>query len=315
MNAASTVDRIASTSSSVASGVIDTQAPPERLAVFRILVGVFVVGYLLVRLPVFLELADRSTSDFDGVGIFSSFGSPLPAGVVVAVIALTIVTGALFTGGAWFRVSGPLFALGTLVLVSYRSSWGQLLHFEHLPALHLLVLAWSPAADAFSVDSRRRARPLRPGASYGWPLSLCALLTVVTYVIAGIAKLRYGGVDWIVGDTLRNHVAYSAARLDVLGADPSPLAQPAVRLAWALPLAAAASVVIELGAPVALLRGRVRTGWVAAAWTMHATIFALMFVGFPYPLFLVAFAPLFDLDVAAAHVRRVAARRVGRPEP
>ena len=52
-------------------------------------------------------------------------------------------------------------------------------------------------------------------------------MTVVTYVLAGLAKLRIGGVDWLVGDTLRNHVAYSAVRLEVLGARPSPLAAPA----------------------------------------------------------------------------------------
>ncbi len=53
---------------------------------------------------------------------------------------------------------------------------------------------------------------------------------------------------------------------------------------------------IELGAPVALLGGRIRTAWVIAAWLMHAGILAFMLVGFPYPLFGVAFAPFFRIE-------------------
>lgn len=273
---------------------------------FRILVGVFTLTYLLVRLPVFVALTDRPDDAFDPVGVFSFVGSPLPGSVVIGLIVAAIASGAFVVLGAWFRVAGPVFALTMLALITYRSSWGQLLHFEHLPVLHLFVIAWTPAADAFSLDARRRDRhdrPDRPPNAHGWPLALCALILVSTYVIAGIAKLRYGGIDWIVGDTLRNHVAYSAARLDVLGGDPSPVAEPAMRAAWLFPFAAAGSVLIELAAPVALFGGRTRTVWVVAAWTMHIGIFALMLVGFPYPLFLIAFAPLYHLERIAEWVR------------
>ncbi len=148
---------------------------------------------------------------------------------------------------------------------------------------------------------RRRTNALgRAGSvestTYGWPIALAALVLVVTYVVAGVAKLRYGGVDWVFGDTLRNHVAYAAARLDLLGSSPSPLAGLGVRLDGVWPLAAAATIVIELAAPVALLGGRLRTGWVIAAWLMHLAILAFMLIGFPMPLFLVAFAPLYRIE-------------------
>ena len=120
--------------------------------------------------------------------------------------------------------------------------------------------------------------------------------TVVTYVLAGLAKLRLGGLDWLVGDTLRNHVAYSAVRLEVLGGRPSPLAEPLVDQAWLFPPLAVLTVVVELAAPVALLGGRIRDVWVIAAWMLHAGIAALMLVVFPYPLFLVAFAPFYRLE-------------------
>lgn len=276
---------------------VDAEAPAERLAMFRILTGSFAVCYLLVRAPVFLQLGERDVG-FDGVGVAVLLGGPVPAGVVTALVVATVLAGAGFTAGWRFVLTGPAFALGMLCLTSYRGSWGQLLHFENLVVLHLLIVAVSPGADVWSLDGRggRRAARRSSPTAYGWPLALAALVVVVSYVIAGVAKLRYGGLEWIFGDTLRNHVAYSAVRLDLLGADPSPVAGWAVRHEWVWPFAAAGAVLVELSAPVALFGGRLRTSWVVAAWLMHAGIFVFMLVGFPYPLFLVAFAPFFRIE-------------------
>lgn len=275
--------------------IVDVGAPPERLAMLRIVVGVFTVGYLLVRFPVFVQLGERERG-FEGVGAATLLGGPVASWVVVLVLVGTVASGVAATLGAFHRATGLAFAVGMLALSSYRSSWGQLLHFEHLFVLHLLVLAFAPATDAWSFDARRGSRVRQSPESYGFPLALAAWIVVLTYVIAGVAKLRYGGTDWVLGDTLRNHVAYSAARLDVLGGTPSPVAGWVVGLDGVWPLAAAATVVIELVAPVALLGGKWRTTWVAAAWAMHAGILVFMSVGFPYPLFLVAFAPFYRVE-------------------
>ena len=156
-----------------------------------------------------------------------------------------------------------------LLLTTYRSSWGQLLHFENLVVLHLLILAVAPAADAWSLDARRTGGRRRDPTTYGLALQLACLCVVTTYVIAGIAKLRLGGLEWALGDTLRNHIAYSAVRLDLLGGSGSPFAGVVVRNAWILPPVAALSVLIELAAPMALVGPRLRNVWVAAAWSMH----------------------------------------------
>lgn len=280
---------------------LHADAPPQRLAAVRLLTGTFAVGYLAARSPAYLALRGRSPVGFDGVGVLAWMGSPVADPVVVAALALALVSGAAFTAGAWFRVTGPTFALTVLLLATYRSSWGQLLHFENLLVLHLLVLAVAASADAWSYDARRRPVPRRDR-SYGPPLVLLCLVVAVTYSIAGLAKLRYGGIDWISGDTLRNHIAYSATRLEVLGGSPSPVASLVVRRPWALGPMAAASVLIELAAPLALLGRWWRNVWVGAAWAMHAAIAALMLVVFPYPLFLVAFAPFFALERGVAWV-------------
>lgn len=278
------------------SRLIDSTAPAERLAAFRICVGVFVVIYMVLRAPVFWGLADKSPSTFDGVGPLGWVDAPFPAALIRCTLIVALVAGVAAIVGVRYRLSAPVFGLTVLLLTAYRSSWGQLLHFENLFTLHLLLLAVSPAADAWSVDAARRPRRRRDPTTYGLVLQLACLCVVVTYVIAGIAKLRLGGIDWVVGDTLRHHIAYSAVRLDLLGGSGSPLAGVVVRNAWLLPPMAAASVIIELAAPVALLGGRYRNVWVAAAWLMHTGILATMLIGFPYPLFLVAFAPFFELE-------------------
>lgn len=280
------------------SRLVDATAPPERLAAFRICVGVFTVTYLTLRFPVFWGLVDKPASAFAGVGPLAWRDEPLPAGIIRGALLVALAAGVAVTLGLRHRVSGPVFALSVLLLTAYRSSWGQLLHFENLFVLHVLLLAAAPSADAWSLDARRTGGRRRDPTTYGLALQLACLCVVTSYVIAGIAKLRLGGVEWALGDTLRNHIAYSAVRLDLLGADGSPLAGPVVRTAWLLPPMAVTSLVIELAAPVALIGPRLRNVWVASAWLMHVGILALMLVGFPYPLFLVAFAPFFRLERA-----------------
>ena len=295
---------------------LHADAPPERLAAVRLVTGTFAVGYLAVRSPAYLALRDRSPDGFDGVGALSWMGGPVADPALVGALVVALVSGVAFTAGAWFRVSGPAFALAVLLLATYRSSWGQLLHFENLLVLHLLVLAVAASADAWSLDARRRPQQRRDRA-YGPPLVLLCVVVVATYAIAGLAKLRYGGTAWISGDTLRNHIAYSATRLEVLGGSPSPVASAVVPRPWALGPMAAASVLVELAAPLALLGGWWRNTWVAAAWAMHAAIAALMFVVFPYPLFLVAFAPFFaperGVDRVAATLKSARKRSADRP--
>jgi hypothetical protein len=271
-------------------------APADRLGVLRFLTNLFATGYLAVLLREYLALADSPASRFEPVGVLAWLGSPLPAGLWVALVVATLVFGVASTAGAWFRWTGPAFAVLLLGLTTYRSSWGQLLWFETLVVLHVLIIGFAPSADDVSIDARRAPRPLRDGSAYGFPIRLAAIVTVLTYVLAGLAKLRIGGLDWLSGDTLRNHIAFSAVRLEVLGGTASPVARPFMEQAALLAPMAVMTVVVELAAPLALLGGWIRTAWVAVAWTMHAAIATLMFVVFPYPLLLVAFAPLFPLE-------------------
>ena len=282
-------------------------APATRLAAFRVLAGGFALVYVIVRLPALWALTRRPEPRFDGVGVLGWLEGPPPSALVAGLLVATLVAGSAFVVGWRFEISGPAFAVLLLMVATFHSSWGQLLHFENLFVLHVLVLGFSPAADAWAVG--RGPASSTGHWRYGWPLRLGALITVITYVIASVAKLRIGGTEWLLGDTLQNHVAYSAARLELLGGTPTPLARHVVDQAWLFPPLAVASVALELSAPLALLGGRIRNIWVVAAIAMHLAIAALLAVFFPYQALGFAFAPLFALEVAVSRGRARLVRR------
>ena len=285
------------------TGWLSRPAPAARLAVLRVLTGTYAVAYLVIRLPVLLSMGDRNASEWQPVGALWWMDRPLAAGVVQMLVVSAVVLGVLYTAGVTFRVTGPVFALTLLFVTTYRCSWGQLLWFDNLMVLHVVIVGFSPSADAIALG-RTVAPP--DDVRYGWPVRLAAVVTVCTYALAGVAKLRIGGVGWMSGESIRNHVASAAARLRVLGGTPSPLAAPLMDQLWVFTPVGVATLVIELGAPVVLFVSRLRWPWVIAVVSMHAAIAATMFVVFPYPLTLIAFAPLFDLEHLPKRLTRAA---------
>jgi hypothetical protein len=265
------------------------------LAALRLLAGGFALAYLVIRWPNLVSYAGFDGRRFDPVGPVSFLGEPLPGDIVRLLLAAAVVTGVAFVAGWRYRLSGPLFAALLLWVLTYRNSFGQVFHTENLLVLHVLILAASPAADAWSLDARGRDEPADSG-WYGWPVRLMCLVTVLTYFITGETKLRNAGLDWLTSDSLRNYVAYDNLRKAELGDPHSPLASVLLGHAWLFHPLAAFTLVVELGAPLALLGRRIARLWVVAAWAFHAGVLAMMAIVFPYPLLGVAFAPFFAVE-------------------
>lgn len=280
--------------------------PAERLAVLRVLIGGYALGYLVIRAPHLLGTFDFDDARFDPVGPLWWLDDPLSPGAGRAIFAIALVSGVAFVAGWRWRLSGSLFALTFLAVTTYRNSWGQVWHTENLPALHLVLLALAPAAAAWSFD-RRSGRRDPAGADLAWGglvVRMLTLVTVLAYLVAGWAKLRNGGMAWITGDVLRNQIAHDSLRKALVGSSWSPLGAAALQHQWLFPPMAAFSVAVELGAPLALLRGRIRIGWVAAAWLFHVGVLALMWIGFPYQLLGIAYASFFPAERLGRQLRR-----------
>jgi hypothetical protein len=183
--------------------------------------------------------------------------------------------------------------------------------------LHVVILALAPAADVWTLrraPTRRHAAPApapapapEPDGRYGWPLRVAAVVVVVAYALAGVAKLRASGLGWASGDVLRDLVAYDNLRKSVLGDQHSAVGAALVGHGWVFPPLAVGALVVELGGPVALLRPRLRVAWAAAAWLFQLGVLLLMAIVFPYQLSGIAFASFFALERIPRRVRALVA--------
>jgi hypothetical protein len=273
------------------------------LAVLRILVGAYATVWATVRLPAHLDHAHQVADRWQPVGLLAPLDGPPVDGALVGLSVGAPFVGVLFVVGWGYRLIGPLFAVAILALATLDSSWGQVFHTENLLVLHLLILAAAPAADTLTIGRHETLPGDIASERYGWPVRLAAVVVVLAYVVAGIAKLRIGGLDWLDGATLQHWVAKDNLRKALLGDAYSPFGPPLVGQRWVFPPLAVATVVIELGAWVALTGGRWRTIWVITAWVFHVAVLALMAILFPYQLSGVAFAPFFRLERIAGAVR------------
>lgn len=289
-------------------------APPARLAMLRLLVGGYALVYLLARAPSLLAVTRFSAGEFAPLGVVRLLSAPLAPAAVLAALGLALASGTAFVLGLGYRLSGPLFALSFLWVTSYRSAWGMIFHTENLTALHLGVLALAPAADVLSLDARRtKPAPDEASGRYGWALRTVSAITVTTYVLAGIAKLRLGGPAWVDGELLRAQVAYDNLRKIELGSMHSPLGAWLVQLTWPFRTLAWLSLLLELGAPIALLHDRLARMWVLGVFSFHVGVLALMAIAFPYPLSFIAYASFFPLERLEVRWTRWRARRRSLP--
>lgn len=296
------------------------EAPAARLALLRLFVGVYALHYLGRRYGMLMKIARTDASLFHPVGAVSRLRKPVPVWVFRMILATTLVTNLAFALGVWHRRTGPMFAGLLLWVMCYRNSWSMIYHNDNLLVLHALILGLTRSADAFSVDSLLQGLPAGserelssssqsassgPGSvpdpkgdwRYGWPIRLMNTVTVLTYFLAGVAKVKGPlGWQWASGETLRRQIGIDGLRKELLGDGAAPLASALydkVRVFGAL---AAGSLVLELGAPGILPFKRLSKLWAVGAFSLHWGIYLTMKIKFRYQMSGLVFASFFDLD-------------------
>jgi hypothetical protein len=282
-----------------------TPVPAARLGLVRVLIGAYTLQHLLRRRRLFRDMVRNRPELFAPVGPVRVLARPVPPAVADALNDATLASAALFMLGTGGSVVARVHAALLTWTLAYRNSWSMVFHSENLLVLHTFALSAGRAADAVSVAAALRGGP-PPAAHprYGWPLHLMNGCTAAVYLLAGVAKVAgESGWAWARGDGLRRQVAIDGLRKEVFGSHASPLAYrlyPHRRLFTAM---AVTSLVVELGAPLALTDRRLGRLWALGAFAMHWGILAVMGIWFRYQLTGVAFASWFDLERA---LRRVA---------
>ncbi len=276
--------------------------PASRLAAVRVIVGGFAVANVAWRAAELRDVAAGGAVAFHPVGLVRLLEAPLTLAELDLAQGLTVALGVAWTLGLAWRLTGPAFGAAFLCWASYRLSWGAIAHDLHVAALHVVALSLTPAAATLSLDAaltpfRRRWTAWIPGptagsAHYGWPLRLLSAITVATYTLAGIAKVDTpAGLAWARGENLGEQIAYTAllrALYEPERGAASVLVTGALAQPWILSAAASLALALELGAPLALLGGRVAGAWVLGVVGMHVGIAVLMGIVFPYQTFGIA---------------------------
>jgi hypothetical protein len=250
-----------------------------------------------------VDIGYESSPDvFAPVGVVGILSQPLPGVVNHALVIAALVANALFVLGWRHRLTGPVFAVLWMWVLSYRQSWSMIYHSMNLPALHVLVLGLTPAADVLSLDARRQARAvgLREPADawqYGFPIRLICAITAFAYLVTGVAKVAGEvGWSWAAGDVIRSQVAADALRKEVLGDAGSPLFYFLYNQLWMFSIMGAVTYAVELGAPLALFHKGLARWWALTAFLMHWGILLVMDIKFRYHLSGVVFASFFAVE-------------------
>ncbi len=275
---------------------------PERLSILRLITGGFSLWYLLARYEMFQKIAQSELSLYDPVGLATLLSEPLSFPVFKGLLLLTIGLNILYILGWKFRFTGPLFALSLMLLMCYRNSWSMIYHNYNGLVMHVMVIGFTAAADTLSIDAWRQKgtkwlEEVKPDWQYGWPILLICTLTVITYVLAGFAKI-YGDLawDWMSGEAMRSQVAVDAIRKNLFGSQASPLFE------WIYPhtslflMMGIMTMILELGAPLALLNQKIGYIWALLTCSMHWGIYFIMGIHFPYQMGGFIFLAFFPLE-------------------
>ncbi|MEM9195841.1 MAG: HTTM domain-containing protein [Myxococcota bacterium] len=279
------------------------EAPAERLAVLRILVGLYGCIYLPIRITHLWSYAGVDPYQFQPVGVVTVLPRPLLPAVVVTLVVLAVLFSFPFLLGFRYRITAPIYAALLLWVLTYSNSFGQILHVDNLFCLHVIALALCPAADAYSLDARRRraagAPPPEPSGRYGWGIRLMCVLCVFGYFLAAVAKAKNGGLEFVSAENLRNYVAYDTVRKLELGSITSPVGEALLPFPLVFAGLAYLSLALEWGAPLALFHRKLGIAWAVLIWGFHLGVLVLMAISFTYPLTMVAFAAFFRVEKLA----------------
>jgi uncharacterized membrane protein YphA (DoxX/SURF4 family) len=193
--------------------------------------------------------------------------------------SLALACVGLFTRAA----CASAFVIGVYVL-GLPQCFGKIDHWSGLIVSAMGVLALARAGDAWSWDAllrrRRGAADPPPSGEYRWPIELVRLLLVLVFFAAGVAKLRQGGLAWMSADNMR------AILLTPHYANDRALPELGLRIAdsaLACGLLAIVTIVAEVGAPLALLGGRVARVLIGTLFAMQLGIATLLGVHGTFP--------------------------------
>ena len=278
---------------------------PTDLAVGRILFfGALFVLYLPVDVAAWTGVAPAFR---EPIVLFEMLGLPLLAPGVVAVLQVVWKLSLLLACVGFFtRTSTVVAAVLGLYLIGLPHNIVRTYHDDAVVVLVLAVLAVSRCGDAFSVDRwwrgrRGRAAAVPASGEYRWPVRTVWLILSLAFFAAGYAKLRNSGLAWITSENMAFILVSQQYGLTPLVDWGAALA----RSPWLYRPIAAATVLLEIGYPLAMVSWRARLVFVPGMIATQIGIRVLMGPSFEQFLVCSVFWVPWGALLAAPLVRRV----------
>lgn len=249
--------------------------PRGRVAVLRAVLYTFVILDILVVTTSPVELAEAAAGLYQPLLPARVLHLPAPTPVSIGVLRFLIVgVTVVALCGLRPRASGAGVFVLYLAWMIAAFSYGKV---DHDRFAMLVALAVLPTVG----DAHRRDATADEAA--GWALRCIQVAVVLTYFLAGWAKLRFGGLEWVNGASLLRAVARRGTFI----------ASPLMDGPWILQGAQYAILSFELLSPLAFVSRAARRAFLWSAVIFHAATYATITISFlPHVLCLLAWAPL-----------------------
>jgi hypothetical protein len=272
----------------VAHGIVNRVVPASAFAlgVVRAIVhGTFLISVLFTSFSALGSLPATILRPTGAMKLlpWSFYGLLLtPSGMLIlkSAMVLSLLLGAL---GFLTVVTTKTSFLLVLFYQGLLRSFGHFNHDEMVAVYFLLVLAFTPCGDAFSIDSRlRKTRIQRPLLAYAYPILLMQLLLAWTYFSSALIKLRVAGWKYLSADNLPSLAIFHS--LDNLHDTGFRLAFWLPQVKEYLPFAVGFILIWELLFPLAVFWRRVRWWILGVGIIFHFSTLFLMNIFFPHQL-------------------------------
>ena len=272
----------------MAQGIVNRIVPQSAfgLGVVRCIVhGTFLVSILFTS---FSALGSLPVTILRPTGVMKllpwSFYDQLQTPTGMLILKSMLVLSLLFsTAGLFSVVSTKTSLLLVLFYQGLLRSFGHFNHDEMLAVYYLVVLAFTPCADDFSLDNLiSRHRKERPLFAYAYPILLMQLLMAWAYFSSALIKLRVAGWKYLSADNLPALAIFHS--LDNLHDTHFQLAFWLPQIKSYLPIAVAFVLIWELTFPLAIFWRKLRWLILGAGVAFHVATLFLMNIFFPHQL-------------------------------
>ena len=223
-----------------------------------------------------------------------------PRGMLI-LKALLVVSLLCASLGIFTAITSKSSALLFLFYEGLVRSFGLFNHDEMIGVYILVVLAFTPCGDDFSIDSRLgRAKPRLPRIAYGYPILLMRILVAWSYFTSALIKMRVTGLRYFSPDNMP--VVSIWHSLDNLHESQHKLAFWLPNIRGITGAIVVVALLWELSFPLAIFSKRARRIILPFGFVFHLLTIFFMNISFPYHM--AAYAVFVDWPRIASRIAR-----------